>query len=240
MRCEEVRQLIPDYVLGTLSETESAAVRRHMRGCSACRTEAADLDEGVALFAQAAHAAEPPSELKGKVMALLEEEWADAPTPRGGRIRRFALGWQAAAAILTVLAGVTTWGGIAQINSNRDRGDARTYRGILIALGGKEMRVGRLVATPGVAMEGRVILYDSDHEQSWMMLLASAPGFSEPLTVSLEAPDRSIEVPFPLKFEPDGKGWSGLVTSTDISDVDLVLLRDPAGRVIARAVIPTE
>ena len=40
MKCEDLRQQLPDYTLGTISETETAAVRRHLRGCAACRAEA--------------------------------------------------------------------------------------------------------------------------------------------------------------------------------------------------------
>jgi len=35
MSCEEVREQLPDYSLGTLSDVESAALRRHLRGCAA-------------------------------------------------------------------------------------------------------------------------------------------------------------------------------------------------------------
>ena len=65
MSCEEVRAQLPDYTLGTLSETEVAGVRRHLRACTGCRSEARILDEGVAMFAGAAHAMDPPPDLKG-------------------------------------------------------------------------------------------------------------------------------------------------------------------------------
>ena len=55
MSCEEIQAQLPDYTLGTLSETEAAAVRRHLRACTGCRLEARTLDEGVAMFAGAAH-----------------------------------------------------------------------------------------------------------------------------------------------------------------------------------------
>src|SRR6266550_2325107 len=78
MTCDEILQLLPDHALGTLSETEEAAVRRHLRGCGACRADAVALDRGVAMFASAAHATEPPPALRERVMTTLSEEWADA------------------------------------------------------------------------------------------------------------------------------------------------------------------
>src|SRR5207244_12900321 len=106
VKCEEVRQFLPDHVLGTLSETESAAVRRHLRACSSCRAESTELDGGVALFARAAHAAEPPPELRDRVMSVLEEEWAEVPARPPMARRRFVLGWQAVAAVLILVAGL--------------------------------------------------------------------------------------------------------------------------------------
>jgi putative zinc finger protein len=232
--CDEVRLSLPDYALGTLSETESVAVRRHLRGCSTCRAEAADLDEGVALFARAAHQAEPPAELKGRVMSVLEEEWAEAPAPHR-KVRRLAVAWQAVAALVILLAGVAAWAGVAQSNANRFRGDSISYHAFLSALGGKDVRVGQLAPIAGMTLEGNVILYDSDKGQSWVLVLARAPGFADPVTVSLTGDGKTIKVPFPLEFDPDGEGWTGLVTSTDISGFDQVLLTDSSGRVIARA-----
>lgn len=237
MKCEEIRQFIPDLVLGTLSETESTAVRRHLRACSSCRAEAVELDEGVALFAQAAHDAEPPPELRDRVMSVLGEEWAETPARLHRTGRRIPLAWQAVAALVVVLAGVATWGGIAQGNANRFREDASSYRAILGTLGGKDFRVGKLQASPGVTIDGSVVLYDSDGGQSWVILLARAPGLTSEVTVTLLGGGKSIKVPFPLHFESDGEGWTGLVTSADLSTFDRVSLTDPSGRSVAQAAI---
>jgi hypothetical protein len=239
VKCEESRQFLPDHVLGTLSETESAAVRRHLRSCSRCRAEAAELDEGVALFAGAAHAAEPPPELKDRVMAVLEEEWAEAPAPSQKPRRRFAVGWQAVAAILLILAGLATWAGVAQSNAHRFQEDANTYRAFLGALGGRDVRVGHLVAaSSGLTLEGSAVMYDSDRGQSWLLVLARAPGFADSVTVELEGTGRTIKLPFPMKFDPDGEGSAWLVTSADISAFDRVVLTNARGQVIALAHVP--
>jgi hypothetical protein len=235
VKCEETRQSLPDHVLGTLSETESAAVRRHLRACSSCRAEAADLDEGVALFARAAHAAEPPTELRDRVMAVLEEEWAEAPAPPLKARRHFTVGWQAVAALLIVLAGLATWAGVAQGKANRFREDANNYRAFLGALGGKDVRVGQLEASAGLTLEGSAVMYDSDRGQSWLLVLARAPGFSDSVDVQLEGLGRTIKLPFPMKFDPDGEGSAWLVTSADISHFNRVVLTDAHGQVIAQA-----
>jgi Putative zinc-finger len=244
--CEDVRQLLPDHVLGTLSETESAAVRRHLRGCSACRSDAVDLDEGVILFARAAHAADPPQGLEERVMAVLEDEWDEAdaereakgPSPSLRRARRSApMAWQAVAALVIVLAGMATWAVIAQGNATRFREDAQSYRAFLGALGGKDVRVGQMMAPGSLALEGSAVLYDSDRGQSWALVLVRAPGLSGTANVRLEGSGRTIQFPFPMRFDVDGEGATWLVTAADLSRFDRVVLMDPRGGVIAQAIV---
>jgi hypothetical protein len=47
-------------------------------------------------------------------------------------------------------------------------------------------------------------------------------------------------VPFPLKFDEGGEGWTGMVTSADISSFDHVVLTSPNGTVVAEADITQE
>jgi Putative zinc-finger len=236
--CEEARQYLPDYALGTLSDTEDAGVRRHIRGCSACRSEAASLDQGVTLFARATHAAEPPADLRERVLSALGEEWAEeAPPP--SRRPQFSVRWQYAAAILVVLAGVATWAGVAQYHANRFSVDAAAYRRFLGELGGKDIRAGALAPAPGITMDGSVVMYDSDRAQSWVLVLARAPGSTEELTVQLENNrGNHITVPFPLQFNQDGEGWTGMVTGVDISSYRHVVLTDSTGAQVAEATLP--
>ena len=81
--CDEVRERAAEHVLGTLSDDDDRIVRRHLRGCAACRSEVHDLSDGLGLFARAAHDREPPPELQDRVRAVLQEEWRDLDEPRG-------------------------------------------------------------------------------------------------------------------------------------------------------------
>jgi hypothetical protein len=237
MTCEEVRELLPDHAFGGLSEIQEAAVRRHLRGCGSCREEARTLDEGIAMFASAAHAQDPPRELRERVLRVLDEEWAEAPPERRFRWR-FATAWQAMAAAVVIIAGLLTWGLVSQASATRNAGDAHSYRQFLSALGGKDVRVGTLQATGSMDVDGNAILYDSDEGQSWIMVLARAPGSTKDLTVEVRnAAGRKIEVPFPIHFEGDGDGWTGMITASDISSFDQVVLRAPDGTVVARGTV---
>lgn len=237
MSCEETRAQLPDYALGTLSETEAAAVRRHLRGCAGCRSEAATLDEGVALFASSAHETEPPHELRDRVMAVLTEEWSDTSQPRR-LLPRLMIRWPAMAAAALVIA-VLVMATLAQIQARSLRADALHYREFLHALGGKDVRVAKLQPARSVTLEGSAIVYDAEHgEKSWILVLAQAPGFPDPVTVSLETPGgRSIRIPFELEFGEDGDAWTGFTTSSDLSRFDRIVLTTSAGRVVATGLV---
>ncbi len=233
MSCEEVREQLPDYSLGTLSDVESAALRRHLRGCAACRNEAAKLDEGVALFASAAHAMEPPAELKSRMMSVLEEEWREAPEQRG-RVRRLGFArWPTMAAVFVLLAGALTWGGVAESNASRFHADAASYQQFLHALGGKDVRVATLSARTRQLLQGSAVLYDSDRGQSWALVMVHAPGYSGPLAVVLAAPDGRTVSLRPIQVDAGGEGSTWLVTAADISSFKTIRLIDQSGRLLA-------
>ena len=95
MTCEEVRDLLPEHLLGSLDDTSDARVRKHLRGCADCRAERMRLEDGVAALSHATHEQDPPEELRRHVLDVLSEEW-DAPgeqpatpcrLPRRPRIR---------------------------------------------------------------------------------------------------------------------------------------------------------
>ncbi len=239
MSCEEVRAQLPDYTLGTLSETEAAAVRRHLRACSGCRMEARILDEGVAMFAGAAHAMDPPPDLRARVLGVLAEEWAEAPKPRMRRPRSL-LRWTALAAAIVALAGSFTWGALEQRKVERFRADAAafqsdaaSYRAFLHALGGLDVRVVSFAQRSDVVVDGSAVLYDSDKGQSWVLVMARVPGYIGLITVSMTSADGHTISLQPMHVDGEGDGSTWLVTSSDISRFHTVTLRIPNGPVIA-------
>ena len=249
MTCDEVLQLLPDHAMGTLSETEEAAVRRHLRGCGACRADALSLDSGVAMFASAAHVADPPPELRSRVMTALQEEWADADRSieagaaspgrsarhkakwNGGPIVR----WLAVAAVVLALGASVAWGASQHGQLNSARGDQASYQRFLHLLGGKEVRVAKLHSTTGIQVTGTAVLYDSDKHESWGVFELTAPGYDQPLTIRLiSTTGEALTVPFQVKLDADGHGTGWLGTAADISSFQTVQILDPSGRVLAK------
>jgi len=239
--CEQVLDRLPDFVLGTVTEIEGADIRRHLRGCGACRADAASLDQGIAMFASAAHEVAPPPELKDRVMGVLADEWNE--TPARPKRPRPSAAWLALAAALVLLTVAFTWGMGAQSRANRNadrfaavRPYAAQYQSFLHALGGKDVRVGVLQPQDGSGIQGTSVLYDSDVGQSWVLVLARQAGGPGTVNVTLTSATGSKPIKmFPLTFDQHGEGASWLVTSADISSYEHVTLTSPDGTVVATA-----
>lgn len=230
MNCEELRQQLPDYALGTVTEIEAAADRRHLRGCGGCRDEAARLDEGVGMLANV-HQTDPPPELRDRVMSVLAEEWQETVAPR--MARRWFLRPLALAAAVALLVGALAFGSVAQWNASRFHEDALSYENFLHSLGGRAVRVAELRPAAGTQFDGSAIFYDSDKGQSWVLVLFTAPGWNGQIDVTLTGSGgRTI----PLhQATPDEEGQvsTWLVTSADISGFTGVRLTAPNGKVLA-------
>ena len=232
--CEEVRERLPEHVLGTLDETHDLAVRRHLRGCAGCRREMAALGDGVALFARAVHDRTPPPELKDRVGTALAQEWKDAPAAESRRPR---LTWLSAAAAVVVVVSALSWGLVQHHRASVIAADASSYNKLLATLGGKEFRIGTLQAAPGKTVEGSVVAYDSSHDQSWMAVFVRAPGVTGLARATLKAADgRTIELS-PLEIATDGSGSAWLVTSTNLAEFDRLTVTAPDGSELASAEI---
>lgn len=98
MRCDTVRDHLPELALGVIPGDIAADVEAHLRTCNACRAEAAELAEGAALVALAVPPAPPPAGTEERLLArfrriAIPPEW-----------RRRVAAITAAAAILAVSA----------------------------------------------------------------------------------------------------------------------------------------
>ncbi|MGZ5298602.1 MAG: anti-sigma factor family protein [Actinomycetota bacterium] len=237
MTCDEVRELLPEHLLGTLDGPEDLEVRRHLRGCAGCRTEMTALSEGVEWFARAAHDRTPPPELHDRVVTILEQEWRDADAERPDMRRARWLGRAAALVVVVVTLG---WGLSQTHRANVASADAESYHRVLSTLGGKEFRIGTLDPHVTHPFEGSVVLYDSHQGQSWGIVLVRAPGVTGTATVTLSTTDRSgagrttIDAGR-LEFQPDGDAATWLVTSSDLTPFDRVTITAEDGTVLATA-----
>ena len=245
MTCDQVRELLPEQLLGSLDGPEELEVRRHLRGCAACRSDRAALEEGMAALSHATHDLAPPPELRSKVLGTLVQEWsepvvavADAERSSTRRWTRLQLVAAAVAVLLIVATGL--WGGAQARRANVAAGDAASFQNLLHTLGGKDFRVGKLQSTGGADVYGRVVLYDGDPGQSWsswgvVLIHTSLP--TDGMTVSLATPDgRTLNLPPPhVTGGESASSW--LSTDQDLTPYNRLTIKNADGSVIATSAI---
>jgi len=69
LTCDEVRDLAASYVLGALEGHEADAVRAHLASCADPHVEMDELASVLPVLAESVPVVEPPSALKGRIMA---------------------------------------------------------------------------------------------------------------------------------------------------------------------------
>jgi len=242
MTCDEVRELLPEHLLGTLEGPEDLEVRRHLRGCGTCREERMKLEDGVAALSRAVHDQEPPPDLRDRVLRTLDEEWHDAgplPAPAGRRPDRSPWRAVAAAAVVVLIAGSLAFGATQAHRASVATADATSYTSLLTTLGGKEFSVGELHPTGRSSFDGRVLVYEGDASKgwsSWAIVFVKAPGYTGDATATLIGTDgQALALP-PLRIS-DGEAHTWLVTGDDLSGYDRLTITTPDGNVVATGAI---
>lgn len=239
MTCDEVQELLPEHLLGSLSGDADVEVRRHLRGCSSCRAEMASLGEGLTTFARAVHDRRPPAELRDRVLTVLEEEWRDAPVvipePRRPRLALLS----AAAAMVLLVASVGY--GVQQTHrASVNAAGAQSYRSILGVLGGEDFRIGTLRPIGSRPVEGSVVLYDAHTDQSWGLVIVTAPGMAgKGYQATLWTTDGKRVPFFPTTLDAQGDGSAWIVTQADLHSFNKLTFSSPNGTLLATAQIRT-
>jgi hypothetical protein len=221
--CEQVREQLAEHLLGTLETTADEEVRVHLRGCGSCRAELRAMADGVRTFAAAAHDVDPPDELRQRVLATLDEEWASA-APTGARTGRAGR-----VAVIAALAAALAWGAVATVLALRSEEAADRYETFLAQLGGESVRVGALRAQGSQDLQGSVVIYESRVGQSWALVLCRAPGREGTVNVTMLAGQEHRIDLRPMELGPGGEGSTWLVTSSDLASYDRVNLWDESG-----------
>ncbi|HYB77004.1 MAG TPA: anti-sigma factor [Candidatus Bathyarchaeia archaeon] len=100
---EQIADDLALYALGTLEGAERTAVEKHLRECSACRSELERLRGDAAVLAFSASGARPPARSRERLLAAVAREARRPPAPAARKWPWWgALQWAAAAAVLAV------------------------------------------------------------------------------------------------------------------------------------------
>jgi anti-sigma-K factor RskA len=106
---EELHSLVAPYALDALDETEERSFEQHLALCERCRRELAGLREAAAALAYSAPVAQPPPELKERILAQARAERTNVVSLKRRRNWTAPLGIAAAAAAALAI-GFGIWG----------------------------------------------------------------------------------------------------------------------------------
>jgi len=232
--CDDVRPLLPDFVLGSLDGAGDLDMRRHLRGCSGCRRELDALREGVEVFASTMERT-TPTDLHDRVMNVLSEEWteADGSSKSRGRVPRR---WRTAMAASLALAVAAAAFGIIQLGHARDAtADATSFRTVLATLGGTGFKVGSLEAATPVPVEGSVVAYESSNDQSFVVVFVRTPELTGDGSLLVSRADGTSWDPGPIEFDGDGDAAVWWVTDRSIASMTGLTVTAPDGSTLATA-----
>ena len=233
--CDDVRPQLPDFVLGSLDGDVDLDVRRHLRGCSACRRELEALSDGLEVFGAALERPAPP-ELRDRVSAVLDSEWKEHPAPVS-RAASTPRPWRVAVAAtlaLVVVAGLFGWWQLGRAGDAT--ADANSYRTVLATLGGTGFRVGSLQPASDHPVEGSVVAYESSHDQSFVMVFVRTPELDGEGRLLVSRSDGTTWDPgLPLEFDGDGDAAVWWVTDRSVSSMTGLRITAPDGSALATA-----
>jgi Putative zinc-finger len=233
--CDDVRPLLPDFVLGSLDGDGDLGVRRHLRGCSACRRELEALSDGLEVFGSALERPAPP-ELHDRISDVLATEWAERPV-RATRASPISRPWRVAVAASLALVVAAGWFGWWQLGRAGDASaDADSYRTVLATLGGTGFRVGSLQPASDRPVEGSVVAYESSHDQSFVVVFVRTPELHGDGRLLVSRSDGTTWDPgLPLEFDGDGDAAVWWVTDRSISSMTGLRITAPDGSTLATA-----
>jgi Putative zinc-finger len=164
VECAEVRDLLPEYALGVLSERDRARVDRHLAWCAGCRKEARELAEGAEVLATTIPAADPPAELEGHVVRAVARS-SGGPRRRTSQV---AAALAAAVAVASIGVAVAMASRVQRLEdaAATARGRAEVAAGefekVLEDLGGETpILAAPLAPAEGGEAGGRALLFDT-------------------------------------------------------------------------------
>ena len=109
MKCEEIKELLSEYVDGELSAADAASVEQHLAGCDACRAELEALRQTAALVRSLPRADAP----EGLTRSVTESVGKQVAGRKRAAVLRWTGvgGWLAAAAALIIVIQLVPWEG---------------------------------------------------------------------------------------------------------------------------------
>jgi anti-sigma-K factor RskA len=119
---------VPAYLLGALDAGTCNAVAEHLEDCPACKAEGRRISDTIGALGLLAPAAEPPADLRGRVLSSLQTGEPAAPETEAipaGQPRRMRYVLAVAAILVVALLG---WNGMLSRDLSQSRADLAALR----------------------------------------------------------------------------------------------------------------
>jgi hypothetical protein len=225
MSCDELQDLAPEVVLGTIDGQERAEALRHLATCGECQRLVDRLTTVADELLMLAPVQEPPVGFESRVIDALGFQQRP-PRRRLGRRLLVWLGPPVAAAAATAVALVGVY--------HDDHVTAERYRSTLEQANGKSFQAEPLRDATG-AEAGVAFGYQGS--PSWMLVTVDAGHRDQVASAELVTRDqRTIRLPG-FELEADGS-WGGAIP-VNLYDVSAIrLLGDRPGQVLEASTAP--
>ncbi|HEX2068628.1 MAG TPA: zf-HC2 domain-containing protein [Actinomycetota bacterium] len=206
MSCAEIRGLLPDHVVGSLSAMDARRVDRHVSRCAGCREERRALEEAMTAVALSLPPVDPPPNLGERIVGRVAAATAGGPgSARGVR----ALAAATMAAVL-VAVGALGWAmaerGQNDLVRRQQVQNVRQLTKALEAVGARPYRADLLPARQERKGFGSVAIYSATRVNDFILVGVVLPDDNAP--------------PYTVKaMDPKGKVLSrGILSKTNNGD----------------------
>ena len=232
MSCAEVKDLLPDHVVGSLSTMDARRVDRHLARCAKCREERTALEEAMAAVALALPPVDPPPNLGERIAARVT---ANARKPVSStRVRALAAATMAA---VLVAVGALGWAmaerGQVDVVRRQQVENVRQLTKALEAVGARPYRADLLPARQERKGFGSVAIYSATRVNDFILVGVVLPDDNAPpYTVKAMDPNGRVLSRGTLSKTNNGDWVFYESTQANLSRAISVSVMDRSGRAV--------
>jgi Putative zinc-finger len=231
--CVEVKEQLPDHVVGSLSAIEGRRIDRHLARCAECRWERAALEEGMMAIAFAQPPVDPPPNLGERIVSRVMAARAERPAS-SSHVRALAAATMAA---VLVAVGALGWAmaerGQVNVVKEQQVENVKQLTEALQAVGARPYRADLLPARQNKKGFGSVAIYSANRVNDFILVGVVLPDDNAPpYTVKAMDPNGRVLSRGALSKTNNGDWVFYESTKANLSRAISVSVLDRSGRAV--------
>jgi hypothetical protein len=245
--CSEVRDRLAELALGVVPPEEAERVQRHLDGCTGCRKELAELDEGAATMAFALPQADPPRALEHRVVErVAQASGRRVPVQMHRRLRTQVRRLASVTLVTAILAGISvgwafterlTSAEVRQASEDKVQQLGRHLANVVKSLGEAPLEAA-LAPTAGRQGTGTATIVSiPKHDDLILVVVYLVHGSDGPYEVRLETRSQKVYAVGELQRTKDGTLLYYDNSGLDLSKVQFVSVLDRQARPVMTGVV---